>query len=217
MASTVTELLRRRFGGKKDDGYIKDGLIFHLDGIDKGTTDTTKWVDLVGGIVFTEANGNDCHGDNCIIINNTNYLLADRQLSYPRDSYTVEGVVDNRRGWGGILVGNPNTAYLLFNADAYVCFDNLVKAKLTTVEVSNHTISANASSILVNGESKTLTGGGWNSQTGVARVGCLNLDGQYKLGGSIYAIRVYNRLLTADEMLHNQRVDNERFELGLTI
>ena len=31
----------------------------------------------------------------------------------------------------------------------------------------------------------------------------------------IYAIRIYNRLLTLDEMKHNQMVDNKRFNLGL--
>ena len=35
--------------------------------------------------------------------------------------------------------------------------------------------------------------------------------------GTIYAIRIYNRQLTAAEMLHNQRIDNARYNMGLTI
>ena len=35
--------------------------------------------------------------------------------------------------------------------------------------------------------------------------------------GTIYAIRIYNRILTADEMKHNQRIDNERYGLGLVM
>lgn len=35
--------------------------------------------------------------------------------------------------------------------------------------------------------------------------------------GSIYAVRIYNRVLTANEVLHNQYVDNQLYELGLSI
>lgn len=34
--------------------------------------------------------------------------------------------------------------------------------------------------------------------------------------GTIYAIRIYDRYLTADEMIANQKIDNERYNLGLT-
>ena len=37
------------------------------------------------------------------------------------------------------------------------------------------------------------------------------------LNGRIYAIRYYNRRLTDDEIIYNQRVDNVRFNLGLTL
>ena len=35
--------------------------------------------------------------------------------------------------------------------------------------------------------------------------------------GSIYAVRIYNRVLTADEVLHNQYVDDQLYELGLNL
>lgn len=47
---------RRRYmgggGAPVPTDYIQDGLVFQLDGIDKGATDGT-WVDLIGGNVFT--------------------------------------------------------------------------------------------------------------------------------------------------------------------
>jgi hypothetical protein len=39
---------------------------------------------------------------------------------------------------------------------------------------------------------------------------------QFPLNGDIYAIRIYNRRLTSEEMLNNQILDNQRFGLGLT-
>jgi hypothetical protein len=37
--------------------YISDGLIFELDGLDKGSTSSYCWVDKVGGKTFTNAGG----------------------------------------------------------------------------------------------------------------------------------------------------------------
>jgi hypothetical protein len=37
--------------------YISDGLIFELDGLDKGSTGSYCWVDKVGGKTFTNAGG----------------------------------------------------------------------------------------------------------------------------------------------------------------
>jgi hypothetical protein len=38
---------------------------------------------------------------------------------------------------------------------------------------------------------------------------------RYLFNGEIYAVRIYNRTLNAEEMLNNQLIDNERFGLGL--
>ena len=35
--------------------------------------------------------------------------------------------------------------------------------------------------------------------------------------GKIYSIRIYNRQLSAAEMVYNQKIDNKRFNLGLEI
>lgn len=40
---------------------------------------------------------------------------------------------------------------------------------------------------------------------------------EMRLLGEIYCIRMYNRTLTDNEILHNQRIDNRRFNLGLNI
>lgn len=51
----MSELRRRMMmqqGGEPLPEYIQDGLVFWLDGIDKGNI-TGKWIDLIGGIEFT--------------------------------------------------------------------------------------------------------------------------------------------------------------------
>ena len=44
-------------------------------------------------------------------------------------------------------------------------------------------------------------------------IGADSATGNYSFQGKIYAIRVYNRLLTTDEMIHNQQMDIARFRL----
>lgn len=34
------------------DGYVQDGLVFHLDGINTGSDTANKWIDLIGGTSF---------------------------------------------------------------------------------------------------------------------------------------------------------------------
>lgn len=75
-------------------------------------------------------------------------------------------------------------------------------------------ISSTDTKIIVDGKSIAINN---NYLTG-------NYEGYYVGGannrtfnGNICAIRIYNRRLTDDEILYNQRVDNLRFNLGLDL
>jgi hypothetical protein len=60
----------------------------------------------------------------------------------------------------------------------------------------------------------------WNADTyNRYRIGSAINGGAAKapFDGHIYSIRFYNRKLTQAEQLHNQQIDNIRFNLGLTI
>lgn len=89
--------------------------------------------------------------------------------------------------------------------------------------VGNNTISLNVNLGVQNGQTISrgtdsdywTSGGDFNSNF---NIGYNNLDyGRFFFTGKIYAIRIYSKLLTQAEMINNQRVDNTRFNLGLSI
>lgn len=216
MASTVTELLRRRFGGKKEDSYITDGLIFHLDGINRGTTDPTKWVDLVGGVEF---NGTNSWGANYRIGNSSNTMVAYGITEPTLASATMEIVYrvteqQNRRIYEPNVQKGNN--FCFGYAANYMSLTNNTSNK-RCIKIADaprnhdHCVSYYGTKIVLDGAEYTPTNYDWfyGMNDGSTRIG--------HLGCRIYSIRFYNRLLTTDEMIHNQRVDNERFQLGLTI
>lgn len=203
------------------DGYIQDGLIFHLDGINRGTTDPTKWIDLVGGVEFSGADG---WGDNYRICSSTTAMTTTNMSEPNIRNCTVEFVfytdsnAGNQHLWESRVKNGQNTPnpcigkysanYLLTNALNYKRTIPVTTMPLST----NHCISYDVSKAIVDGVVVSM---------GTVDFYYGNNDGVTttiaRLSGKLYAIRFYNRLLTEDEILHNQRIDNERFELGLTI
>ena len=88
-------------------------------------------------------------------------------------------------------------------------------------KIEPNTLSINKSNALHNGQALSSLGTNhWANVKGGRLIGVQNHGSNRKqnyFNGKIYAIRVYNRILTPAEMLHNQHVDNIRFSLGLTL
>ena len=77
---------RRGMGGKAEElSYISDGLVFHLDGIDKGDT-AGAWTDLINGTVFT---GTAVAQSDSFFFENT-YLSNSSFVLPANTDYTVE-------------------------------------------------------------------------------------------------------------------------------
>lgn len=215
----MIDLLARRremMGASGGEEYITDGLVFHLDGINRGTTDPTKWIDLVGGVEFS---GNDSWGATYRIGGHSNYMIAYGVREVSLDSGTMEVVYrmdsnNNERLYEPNVRGGNN--FCFGHAGQYISLTNNPANKMC-VKQSNaplnadHCFSYNAVSIVIDGGDVPSVNYDWfyGMSDGSTRIG--------HLGCRIYSIRFYNRLLTTDEMLHNQRIDNERFNLGLTI
>lgn len=49
----------------------------------------------------------------------------------------------------------------------------------------------------------------------VITIGGRSLRTDYKFVGTIYDIRIYNRKLSIEEMIYNQKIDNDRYSLGI--
>lgn len=229
MASTVTELLRRRFGGKRDEGYIKNGLVFYLDGINKGTADPDKWVDLVGGLIFS--NDGAVNGTNCWQFNNTSstyYVLKNTDtLSFSIDTHTIEVCFNSNKN-DGLIFAPRGVSQISFGFYSYYSGNSITWSSMTSIHtwysatkcIGAHTISVSKTNALKDYStalSKDVQDYWRATNYNYNGIGGRSTNATYQFNGKIYAIRIYNRQLSIDEMAHNQKVDNERFNLGLNI
>lgn len=215
--------------------YIQDGLVFNLDGINKGVNEG-KWTDLVGGVQWT--NYNAISLDNGWSFANGAYMLDNGTMSsYSFANCTVEMCIDSN---------TSNNNYFIFvgaGAGIVGCFVQSYTSKswFTIKPKSEGTISGALSvSPTISGTGKftiSITGqtngyGYWNgvkkSSNNVAynaastaiigkRVPTAASGSEFPFTGTIHSIRIYNRILSNEEMLSNQIADNIRFNLGLTI
>lgn len=218
------------------DAYVQDGLVFQLDGIDKGNVEGA-WVDRKAGRQFTL---NNCivnsdniqfNGTDSEAIDNDNYTLP----TVP-ENYTIEVVL--YYGGGTILSQNKNssssygspmmvalysTAYYftigrnLYAVEAlpekkYMCLQALAKGQ-------NHTIQVNCNGDVLAkryGTDSIIDNNFFAD--GRPSVGCVWTDYTEKAGhllGKVYSIRLYNRLLTEEERYNNMVVDYMRFRIPI--
>lgn len=207
-------------GGGDDNDYIQNGLVFHLDGIDKGTTDTTKWVDLVGGVVFTEQNGTAIHQTDHIAFSGSVWMKGDKTDSFGLSTHTIEmAAYLGQSYWQGIILYGNGKVGFFQNAGHEINVGANPGYNLGTYNSGEILLSAAGPSYVSNGVAHS------DAPSAIRRItaslpviGSLNASSlSYGFYGKIYSIRIYSRYISASEMLHNQKIDNERFNLGLTL
>ena len=199
--------------------YITDGLVFYLDGINKGGN-SNKWTDLIGGRYFTYNSTYCTVKEKSVYMNGKGGLIG----SSPMD-FSSAGTVEccfNRPSAGGCVVFMPKgTSYLAFLVTgagyAYKPSSNPANQYPVT-RVPILTCSLHGSFGMLNGTKLTTRNTNYynTNNTTYATLGSRGSNG-YPMTGDIHSLRIYNRQLTEAEMLFNQKVDNERFELGLTL
>lgn len=237
-------LLHRRLmqqqGGGLINGYVADGLMLYLDGIDKGGT-SGVWTDLIGGEVFTPNGGVVFNSDNVQTTSLTGALYNSTFWSDIDTSYlTVEVCIslDRIGGAGATLFycrynsnngnhPNPSQPALIvrggaiWNVQGYAVARapqyQYVRIPTSTLDITRvKTLSMNTTVCLADGINiEYLTGDYHDIGSSVYGIG--NTKSYYGIQGKIYSIRVYSRILTQSEQLLNQQNDNIRFNLGLSI
>lgn len=218
------------------DAYVQDGLVFQLDGIDKGNVEGA-WVDRKAGRQFTlnncivNSDNIEFNGTDSSAVDNDNYTLP----TVP-ENYTIE-VVLYYGGGSGILTqnstatsyGSPmmvslySTAYYLtigrklyaveaLPENKYMCLQALAKGKTDSIQVNcNGDVLASRKgndSIIKNDF----------FAYGRPSIGCVwtsSSDRAGQLSGKVYSIRLYNRLLTEEERYNNMVVDYMRFRIPI--
>ena len=227
--------------------YVTDGLIAYWDGIDNTgnghDASATKWTDIVGGYELTmretthttwdtnaiSFDGNTAQGLYCDsfwtrptnatieIVLKPESNLTQGVATFDRSDATVSGSnYDARR----ILLYNDNTVGFVGksgNTYSNPLSNHYAERKLVA-EYTDFTVDK----ALINGQEVT-TGSQTHSYTFSGspqiRIGAQTFGntGQAPYAGKIYAMRVYNRKLTAEELSKNLSYDNTRFNLGLTL
>ena len=198
------------------NSYVQDGLIFQLDGIEKGADDGS-WVDLVGGKVFTggATSMNKCFYFSGTYLTNNTYLPANAdytvEVIYVQTSTNTQGSVifissDSIKRTDHICVARMGTNMLFLNN----------KNTYTLSDASNNTpiyISANMTRALYNGNvlSPNSSTDYWGGDE-TTRVG-MSVTSRYQFTGRVYSIRVYDRRLTEEEQRFNYAIDKKRFRL----
>ena len=223
--------------------YIQDGLVFELDGTDKKSHGDICWTDKVGGMTFTNMGEVEelCNGfrfdgtaesylsGNDTLKNVTYNNCTIEVVILPKVDYGVWNPVVMFSDWddaqtnqvGIVIWYNASSNYehsMSFNTKAKngsTCAYVIPRNTLITAAVkSNQPIVINHSTYSQISNTSCSSGSNRDAAYIGARVdGHLNNTVLFK--GDIYAIRVYNRLLTEDEINHNQTIDIAKYNIQL--
>ena len=211
------------------EDYVQSGLVAQWDGINNAGTgvhdsNTSIWKDLKGNLDLTlTANGGWTNG-NALVANGISARCATAAPEYK----TIEVVFRRTRDDGRVLFsGGAVNQFVVFD-NAGGGTNNLYYSGVKNTPLCKYEFNATeirfaaarfddagaVSGIYMDGESvatlpKPDT---WTASEGIS------VGGRYRSGcqpyawyGEVYAIRLYNRCLTAYEMAHNYRVDCKRF------
>lgn len=208
------------------NGYVKKGLIFYLDGIDKGSTDGT-WTDLIKGLKFNNVNVEDkpvgwyfnksAYFENTQahnIVSNYNYTVEVIFTPYERANCFVFHILPNGAGVPVFHLGTSNMITWLQYYYEYPL--NIVANTLYMCGFNSNKGVINNSPVSIGSHSDY-----WSGQAGDSYrfiIGCRKNNNSYKeyFKGMIYSIRIYDRKLSQDEILSNQDNDITRYNLNIT-
>lgn len=205
--------------GGKD--YVQDGLIFMLDGIIKGEN-VGDWTDLIGGMRFI--NHGAVEVDDGFVFNGSEYMFGSSGVVYDSATYTIEVVIKSftRSNWilctpsvngfvegFSVCFGRGGIYYSKAQAYGY----NLPTADSVTISLSSANGYCNKEQLYTISKDTFSDRNVWvlGARTGYPTP----TTPRNFFKGTICAVRIYNRTLTAKEIVNNQKVDNLRFNLGL--
>ena len=206
--------------------YISDGLVFWLDGIEKGGTPDI-WKNLVGNTYFP-LGSNVVIEQNSVLFNGVSVEETGGDTAIPTSIGTIELCgQDTVQSAYSIYAYAPSGHYLsmMRTTDGFQYDESTPNGwqflSANTTTLSPFSVSLNEQLGMLNGIAKNSVRRNENWSQG--RPAKFNIGGvsgsyaQYSCKARIHSVRIYNRQLSQAEMLANQRVDNARFNLGLSI
>lgn len=211
---------RRVMGGGGENpydeyGYIKKGKVFHLDGIDKGS-DPSAWTDLVTGLSFPYVSGVVAEENHVRFDNGHSDCIANGSYGEFGLGGTFEIVVKT----SSANVFNPGLGPNFGLMSYYGAFTPYCSTNSPSGGYSKSISETSNLNVIIALTFTRRIYYTFNCQNGnsygYSRLAPYEhptlMKGSY---GEIYAIRVYDHVLSQDEVFHNKDVDNSRFGLEL--
>ena len=207
--------------------YVQSGLIAQWDGIDNAGTGThdpnaTVWKDLVGNLDMTlTAKGSWTFDGNALQVAGGG---AGAQGASATPAYKTIEVVYRMTDAGGRILFNSgiNTRFVVFDGDGtrlyfdgstdtkrINCSHDADKVRFAAATYDGSTVS----NLYFNGEVQTGVAhrNTWGTGDKKVAVGDRTLGQNYPWTGEVFAIRLYDRALTAAEIAENCAIDKARF------
>lgn len=228
--------------GLSADSYIQDGLVAMFDGqwnSGRGVHSASPnvWVDLIGDNDLNVMLDNVIIGDN--YLQNTSYssCIAYKSRVIPCGTQEIVMQVDDYDpAKSAFVIANNVNGYRGNFHWSYNSFSSLMTGSLGRESRSYfsypitdrgiHTCSASGltespvATCIMDGALQTdtrTTTGREGSHSYFVLGGLDPREGIYGTKCKVFCVRLYNRNLSQTEILHNQHIDNIRFNLGLSI
>jgi len=196
--------------------YVQDGLIAHWDGIENAgygqhDAQATIWKNLVaGGLDLTLQNG--AQWVSCALQGNGK-LVASNAATL--DYQTIEIVfVNEKTGANAWLFSNGVSKYAVLASNRVQWNNNRGIRTFNFNTTGIHSLTwVNDKSAYIDGAATTYGdySDTWGAGNSGVHLGARNSDSKYGFYGKYFAIRLYSRELTADEIASNQALDARRF------
>ncbi len=220
----VDRIFNSMLGDAVPTEYVSDGLIFQIDGIlDQSIIPQPIVAMGLEGKSFTEYRGavarnsanNGWYFDGGTCLNIQGNTVA---VSY--ETSTIEIVFKDYNGFtknnflfgtgrsdGNNIIAGTNTGYkFIYTPELNPAYEMQPTTDIVAV-------SASSAIGMLNGESLTASGSHSFNRWGVVSVGGRPNTTTYDLYGELYAIRVYDKQLSINEVINNQRLDMLRFNI----
>lgn len=202
--------------GQSEDDYISNGLVFHLDCED---ATTSKWIDRKGGIEFA-MNNVSIGSDGGVIFSGSSYGYYSENLNFPSSSSTIEVVVYPSANAAGVVFFTNAAGMVAFGlGDRITTKSGNGNYRSTYIWESTgpfrkFTFAVAGNSLAVRDKSHPTASGtdSWFLKNKGTYIGTRSTSQNF-FKGSIYQIRIYNRVLTEDEILHNQDIDIQKYNI----
>lgn len=204
--------------------YIENGLVLWLDCAD---ATTSAWTDKIGNKTFNLYNVTKDNLGGVVFNGSSSYGKHSNSIFYDKSSCTIEAVVRSTSNKEGGVFCNTQGGLSFYYYSTNQVLNGASKssgASKWQVDIAGLHVASLAGTTAYQDGTGPLTRstadgfGGNDSGTYIGRrdINSNNNGIRGAFGGTIYQIRIYNRLLSPEEILYNQGIDIQKYGILTT-